>query len=129
MNLPMGNVGPTLDGESLMLRTLLKVPQHKEPPQRKTLFKTTCKSHGKVCKVIVDSGSTENIVSLEMVEKLKLTRLPHTSPYRVCWLNKGQHVVVDEQAWVEFEIGVSKDMILCDILPMDACHLLFGHPW
>ncbi|XP_057818140.2 uncharacterized protein LOC131031119 [Cryptomeria japonica] len=127
---PIGRAGPTLEGESLMLkRTLLKIPQHKEPPQRKSLFRTTCVSFGKVCKVIIDSSSTENIVALEMVEKLKLKRLPHTTPYKVSWLNKGQHVVVDEQAWVDFEIGEYKDRILCDILPMDACHLLLGCPW
>lgn len=126
----MGSEGPTLDGDSLMLRrTLLKVPQCKEPLQRESLFKTTCKSHGKVCKVIVDSRSTKNIVALEMVEKLKLKRLQHVSPYRVSWLNKGQHVVVDEQTWVDFEMGDYKDRILCDILPRDACHLLLGLPW
>ncbi|XP_057836883.1 uncharacterized protein LOC131047074 [Cryptomeria japonica] len=130
VNSTMWNAGPTLEGESLMLRrTLLKVPQHKEPPQRKSLFKTTFLSHGKVCKVIVDLGSTKNIVALEMVEKLKLKRLPHGSPYRVSWLNKGQHVVVDEQAWVEFKMGDYKDRVLCDILPMDVYHLLLGHPW
>ena len=126
----IGKAGPTTDGENLMVkRTLLKMPQRKEPRQRKSLFRTTCKSHGKICKVIVDSGSTENIVSLEMVEKLKLKRLPHHNPYKVSWLNKGQHVLVDEQAWVEFEIGEYKDRVLCDILPMDACHLLLGRPW
>lgn len=45
------------------------------------------------------------------------------------WLNKGQQVLVDEQSWVEFEIGEYKDKILCDVIPMDACHLLLGHPW
>lgn len=83
VNSPVGNVGPSHDGENLMMRiTLLKVPQHKEPPQRKTLFKTICKAHGKICKVIVDSSSTKNLVSVEMVEKLKLKKLPHANPYK-----------------------------------------------
>ena len=37
--------------------------------------------------------------------------------------------MVDEQALVEFEIGEYKDNILCDIMPMDACHLLLKCPW
>lgn len=45
---------------------------------------------GKVCKVIIDLGSTDNFISIEMVEKLKLRRIPHASPYKVSWLNKGQ---------------------------------------
>ena len=67
----------------MLRRTLLKVPQCQGPPQMKTLFKTTCKSQGKVCKVIVDFGSTKNIVSLEMVEEIKLKILPHATPYKV----------------------------------------------
>ncbi|XP_059078066.1 uncharacterized protein LOC131876639 [Cryptomeria japonica] len=69
------------------------------------------------------------MVAIEMLDKLKLKRLPHTTPYKVSWLSKGHHVLVDEQAWVDFEIGDYKDRVLCDILPMDACHLLLGRPW
>lgn len=79
--------------------------------------------------MILDFGSTKNIVSNEMVDKLKLRKIPHTTPYKVSWLNKGQQVLVDEKALVEFEIGEYKDKVLCDIMPMEACHLLLGHPW
>lgn len=64
----------------MMRRTMLKVPQVKEPPKRKILFRTTFKAYGKICKVIVDLGSTKNLVSIEMVDKLKLKRLPHANP-------------------------------------------------
>lgn len=55
--------------------------------------------------------------------------MPHSHPYKVTWLNKGQHVLVNEQVWVEFAIGKYYDRILCDVLPMDACHLLLGRLW
>lgn len=71
-------------------RTFLKVPSNTEPPQRKTLFWTTCKAGGKVCKVIIDSGSTKNLVSLKIVEKLKLRIIPHPFPYKVSCLTKGK---------------------------------------
>jgi hypothetical protein len=57
--------------------------------QRNRLFQTTCKTKDKVCKVIVDSDSTDNLVSIEMVEKLELDTIEHPSPYRVSWLQKG----------------------------------------
>lgn len=42
-------------GENMMIkRTLLNVRAVKEPQQRMSLFRKTCKSQGKVCKVIVD---------------------------------------------------------------------------
>lgn len=117
-------------GENLMIRrVLIKEPMKEKPSQRRSLFRIQCKIMGKVCRVVVDSGSTDNIVSEEVVSKLKLQRIPHSDPYRVTWLNKGQHVLVNEQIWVEFTIGGYKDKILCDILPMDACHLLLGRPW
>ena len=76
-------------GESLMFnKTLLKTIIEQEPPQRKTLFRTLCKVRGKVYKVIVDFGSTDNIASVEMVENLGLKKLPHPNPYQVSWLNK-----------------------------------------
>lgn len=84
---------------------------------------------GKVCKVIVDSGSADNIIVEEVVKKLNLTKVPHNNPYKVTWLNKGQSVLVNEQTWVEFSISGYKDKLLCDVLPMDACHLLLGRSW
>jgi hypothetical protein len=45
--------------------------------QRNSLFRIACKTKDKVCKVIIDSGSTENLVSIEMVEKLELKTTTH----------------------------------------------------
>lgn len=117
-------------GENLMIkRKLLKQLVKIEAPQRKALFRVNCKIQGKVVKVVIDSGSTNNIVSLEVVNKLNLERIPHSCPYRVNWLSKGKDILINEQAWVEFSIGGYKDKILFDILPMDACHLFLGRPW
>ena len=54
--------------------------------QRNSLFRTACKTKDRVCKVIVDSGSTDNLVSIEMVEKLELETISHPRPYKVSWL-------------------------------------------
>jgi hypothetical protein len=115
---------------SLMMRKFLLKPdkEAKNPTQRNSLFWTTCKTKDRVCKVIVDSGSIDNFVSTEMVEKLELETVSHSSPYRVLWLQKGHQVNVTKQCLVEFEIGGYKDEILCDVIPMDVCHLLLGRP-
>lgn len=34
----------------------------------------------------MDTGSTDNLVSKEMVEKLGLKRFPHSCSYRIRWL-------------------------------------------
>jgi hypothetical protein len=30
---------------------------------------------------------------------------------------------------MEFQIGTYKDQVLCDVMPMDVCHVLLGRPW
>lgn len=53
----------------------------------------------------------------------------HPTPYKVSWLEKGHQVTMTEQFNVEMQIGTYRDVILCDIMPMDVCHLLLGRPW
>jgi hypothetical protein len=118
-------------GRSLMMRKALLTPEKEveSSVQRNRLFRTACKTKDRVCKVIVDSGSTDNLVSTEMVEKLELETVEHPSPYRVSWLQKGHQVNVTKQCLVEFKIGGYNDKILCDVIPMDVCHLFLGRPW
>jgi hypothetical protein len=114
----------------MMRKVLLKLEKEAENlAQTNKLFQTSCKTKDRVCKVIVDNGSTENLVSIEMVEKLELETIEHPSPYRVSWLQKGHQVNITKQCLVEFEIGGYKDEILCDFIPIDVCHLLLGRPW
>jgi hypothetical protein len=112
------------------MRKVLLMPEEMEnPSQRNSLFRTACKTKGRACKIIVDSGSTDNLISTEMVEKLELEKIDHPSPYKVPWLQKGHQVNVTKQCLVDIKIGGYNDRILCDVIPMDVCHLLLGRPW
>jgi hypothetical protein len=54
----------------MMKKVLLnQEPETENPAQKNNLFMTSCKMKDRVCKVIIDSGSTDNLVSTEMVEK------------------------------------------------------------
>jgi hypothetical protein len=114
-----------------MMRIILLKPykEVENPVQKNSLFKIACKTKDRVCKVIVESGSTNNLVSTEMVEKLELETFSHPIPYKVSWLQKGHQVTSTKQCLVEFKIGGYRDEILCDVIPMDVCHLLLGRPW
>jgi hypothetical protein len=114
----------------MMQKILLKPEKEIENPvQRNSLFRTSCKTKARVCKVIVDSGSTDNLVSTKMVEKMELETVAHPSPYKVSWLQKGHQVTVTKQCLVEFKIGGYRDEILCDVIPMDVYHLFLGKLW
>ena len=65
-----------------MVRRAL-VTEEKELEQRKNLFLTRCKCEDKCCEVIIDRGSTDNLVLEEMVAKLKLKRERHPHSYRI----------------------------------------------
>ena len=103
--------------------------EEKEPTQRKNFFCTRCKCEGKFCNVIIDGGNADNPISEEMVSKLQLERRRHPNPYWIAWLQKDHKALVNEQCLVKFKIGNYHDEVLCDIMPMDVCHMPLGRPW
>lgn len=62
--------------------------------QRKRLFNTRCKHEGKVCNIIIDSRSMENLVWKKMIQKLKLEKRRHPNPYMIAWVKD------DQKLWV-----------------------------
>ena len=93
------------------------------------MFHKWCTSQGKVCKMIIDNGYFENLVSTEMVQNFGLETIPHPNPYQVYGLHKGV-IEVSKHYLVSFSIGKSyKDEVWCNVFPMKECHLLLGIPW
>lgn len=70
-------------GESLVIQKSLLLPKEevKSDWLRNNTFHTTCTVSGKICKLIIDSGSCENVISREAVEKLQLKQEKHPRPY------------------------------------------------
>ncbi|KAL9275453.1 hypothetical protein AKJ16_DCAP13225 [Drosera capensis] len=64
---------------------------------RNNIFHTKRTSGGKVCSMIIDGGSCENVVSTIMVEKLGLKTKEHPQPYKLSWLKRGYDVKYDRQ--------------------------------
>nr|KAJ0217138.1 hypothetical protein LSAT_V11C300143600 [Lactuca sativa] len=77
-----------------------------------------------------DAGSCDNLISEEAVQKLALKTENRPKPYKLQWLKKGGEVTVSKRALVHFSVGTTyKDDVWCDVVAMDACHLLLGRPW
>ena len=109
-----------------VVRRLLLAPQ-KEDSQRNNLFRTRCTISGKVCDIIIDSGSCENIVSQALVDHLQLKTEVHPSPTISGWIRKELELKVTQICRLPISIGKTyKDMIICDVVEMDACHVLLG---
>ncbi|XP_057247959.1 uncharacterized protein LOC104884719 [Beta vulgaris subsp. vulgaris] len=103
----------------------------REEGQRKNLFKTHCSIQIKVCNLIVDNGSTKNLVSQKLVEYLRLPTTQHEKKrYTLGWVSKGSQVRVTMTCRVPISIGKHyKEEVMCDVLDMDVCHILLGRPW
>lgn len=117
-------------GESLICKRILHAhPASCEDNQRENLFHTRCLAKGKVCNMIIDGGSCCNIASTELISKLQITTFYHHRPYKLHWMNDCGELKVNKQAKVTITLGHYEDTILCDIVPMQACHILLGRPW
>ena len=103
--------------------------KEEESNQRENLFHTRCYVKNKVCSVIINGGSCTNVASTYLVEKLALTTLKHPQPYQLQWLNECGEIKVIRQVLVALSIGKYEDEVLCDVVPMHACHVLLGKPW
>ena len=76
------------------------------------LYYTRCLIEGHPCLVGFDYGSDNNVVSQRLVDKLQLPTNFHPN-----------------QAWNKFSTWQCVKEVLCDIAPMDSCHLLLGWEW
>ncbi|XP_048622366.1 uncharacterized protein LOC125591712 [Brassica napus] len=115
--------------ELLVTRRSLSVLFDPETIQRENIFHTRCSVEQKVCSLIIDGGSCTNVASKYLVDKLGMTKTPHLRPYRLKWLNDKTELKIFEQVVVPFRIGKYHDQVKCDVVPMQAGHILLGWPW
>jgi hypothetical protein len=123
------NLGDADRYESLVAQRVLSIqviPLEKN--QRQTLFHTKGVVQERSIRIIIDSGSCNNLASTVLVEKLSLPTRKHSNPYHIQWLNDGGKIRVTRSVRVPFSMGAYSDFVDCDVIPMEACSLLLGRP-
>ncbi|XP_074278633.1 uncharacterized protein LOC141602227 [Silene latifolia] len=123
------DLDPLSNEECLVLRNLHMETGSAENEQREQIFHTRCKVNRKICNLIIDSGSCANVVARDLVDELKLQTKDRVKPYKLHWLNGENGIQVKKQALVSLSLGPYTDEVWCDIIPMNACHILLGRPW
>ncbi|XP_065871954.1 uncharacterized protein [Euphorbia lathyris] len=116
-------------GVNLVTRRTLKMGVSGDIEQREHIFHAHCNILGKTCLLIIDGGSCCNVVSNVLASRLGISTIPHPNPYRLQWLNDSNELKVTKQVLLNFSIGSFSDEVLCDVVPMQACHVLLGRPW
>ncbi|GJT82494.1 transposon ty3-I gag-pol polyprotein [Tanacetum coccineum] len=123
-----------LDGEAeqvtyVVQRTLCS-PKVSNSSQRNKIFQTKCLVKEKICSIIIDGRSCENLVSKALVKVLKLPTEPHPNPYQIGRIKKGPTLKVTEICKVPLAIGKHyNELVTCDVVDMEACHVLLGRLW
>lgn len=80
--------------------------------------------------MIIDSDSSENIASKALVDVMRLSMEKYLAPYIIGWIKKGTETRVIEIYRVPFSIEkIYKSDVVCDVVDMNACHLLLGRSW
>lgn len=115
---------PEIEGKFFIVR---QGEQVQEP--KVNIFRTYCLSKGKLCQFIIDSGSHNKLVLVDMVTKLGLTIADHPNPYKAPWFYQVLNVEVSQRALVNFLIGSYHDQVMCDIIPMSCGHIILVRPW
>ena len=97
---------------------------------RHSIFKTSCTISGKVCDLIINTGSSDNIVSKALVKALKLPTYQHPTPYKITWVMDDTTKAVTESCSFLFSIGKNYvDQITRDVMDLNVCHIILGRPW
>ncbi|KAK0592515.1 hypothetical protein LWI29_020549 [Acer saccharum] len=82
-----------------------KIDQVNHDWKRTNIFHTRVVHGNKALNVIIDNGSSMNVVAKEMVERLGLPQETHPTPYRVSWINDSSSVPVKHRCLVKFSLG------------------------
>ncbi|GJX12272.1 reverse transcriptase domain-containing protein [Tanacetum coccineum] len=110
-------------GEALVIQRVLNVVVSKSVDDnswlRNNIFRTKCTSKGKICDMIIDGGSCENVVSTYMVEKLGMKTEDHPEPYQLTWLKKGNTVKENKHAGSK-HLSFKKDGVNITLVPFDS---------
>nr|CAD1823571.1 unnamed protein product [Ananas comosus var. bracteatus] len=98
--------------------------------KREELFTFRVQVKNEVIGAIIDPGSQKNLISENLVQRLGLSTTPHPHLYPLGWINSNIEMKIDRQCNVKFAVtGVYIDEMLCEVVPLNICNLIFDSPY
>nr|GEX58008.1 Asp_protease_2 domain-containing protein [Tanacetum cinerariifolium] len=86
-------------------------------------------TYEKICYMIIDGESCENLVSKALVKAFNLSTEPHPSPYHIGRIKKGLVLMVIKICRVPLAMGKHYNELVSDVVDMGTYHVLLGRPW
>ncbi|KAK0578477.1 hypothetical protein LWI29_011052 [Acer saccharum] len=84
-----GNTGTHEEKLSCIVQRIFLTPKRgPDTSTRHQVFRTNALINGVIAKTVIDIGSSENLVSKELVKRLKLPTEKHPQPYGLRWIRK-----------------------------------------
>ena len=94
-----------------------------------SIFQTHIDCQGRLCTMIIDGGSSFNLVSKELVEKLNLKSKEYPNPYQIAWVNDTS-ILVNSHCLVTFNFSNNFELLVCCyVFPIKVAHIVLGRPW
>jgi hypothetical protein len=79
---------------------------------------------------LFDTRSQANLISKEIVKKLKLETIPHPKPYPLGWICDNAKLQVTRRCKLRFAITAHfVDEVELDVIPLDICGIVLGSPY
>jgi hypothetical protein len=78
---------------------------------------------------IVDRYSHKKWILVKVIKQLDLPMTLHPQPYTIGWLCQGRDLFVSQQCHLPYDIKHFKDVLLCEIYPLEVCDFLLGQPY
>jgi hypothetical protein len=95
--------------------------EKEENGEHHNIFHTRGMIKDKLCRIIVDNGSCNNIASQELVDRLELKLRQHPNPYKMQWLNDCGALRVSHMVNVPFLLGST--MIMWNVMWSQCKHV------
>jgi hypothetical protein len=96
--------------------TTMQPEKLEEPEDGEHLFYSWMWVKGTPLHFIVDRESQKNLISTEVVKRMKFPTIPHLQPYTIEWLSGGGDIYISQQRLLLYDIKPFKDEVLCNVL-------------
>ncbi|CAL8114179.1 unnamed protein product [Prunus armeniaca] len=103
------------------MRCIYSAPALPDSWKHTSIFHTYVPCNNQTCKLVIDGGSTMNVISKSAVTRLNLKPEPHPHPFHVAWVDKTK-LPVTERCLVSLKLGTCDEDIYLDLLPMNVAH-------